>query len=109
MQIASRGMHVAVSYIASLLSRADLVGRWRSGGCPTATWHSASRLPAGCRSACPQYDRLDCAEVTRTHEYVWVRDSKNPLGPALGFTSEGWAAFLVGVRHDEFDRSGVPV
>lgn len=47
-----------------------------------------------------------CVEITRTYEYVWVRDSKNPLGQVLGFTSEGWAAFLVGVRRDQFDRSG---
>ena len=53
-------------------------------------------------------DDIDCAEVTGTHEHVWVRDSKNSLGPALGFTREGWAAFLVGVQRDEFDRSGVP-
>lgn len=51
----------------------------------------------------------ECVEVARTHEHVWVRDSKNPLGPALGFTREGWAAFLVGVLRDQFDRSGVPV
>jgi hypothetical protein len=49
-----------------------------------------------------------CVQVIRTHEYVWVRDSKNRLGPALGFTREGWAAFLVGVQRDEFDRAGVP-
>jgi Domain of unknown function (DUF397) len=50
----------------------------------------------------------ECIQITYAHEYVWVRDSKNPLGPALGFTREGWAAFLVGVRRDEFDRAGVP-
>lgn len=50
----------------------------------------------------------NCAEVACTQEHVWVRDSKNPLGPALGFTREGWTAFLVGVHGDEFDRSGVP-
>ena len=50
----------------------------------------------------------DCVQITYAHECVWVRDSKNPLGPALGFTREGWAAFLVGVRRDEFERSAVP-
>jgi Domain of unknown function (DUF397) len=49
-----------------------------------------------------------CLEVTRNQEHVWVRDSKNPVGPALGLTRAGWAAFLVGVRRHEFDRSGVP-
>jgi hypothetical protein len=65
----------------------------------TASWQ---------KSSASDPDDVDCAEVTRTHEHVWVRDSKNPLGPALGLTREGWAAFLVGVQRDEFDRSGVP-
>lgn len=46
-----------------------------------------------------------CAEVTSSHEHVWIRDSKNPLGPAVGFTREGWVAFLVGIQRDEFDRA----
>lgn len=50
----------------------------------------------------------ECVQAVRSQGHVWVRDSKNPLGPALGFTREGWAAFLVGVQRDEFDRSGVP-
>lgn len=49
-----------------------------------------------------------CVQVTCTHEHVWVRDSKNPLGPFLGFTRDGWTAFLVGVQRDEFDRSRTP-
>jgi Domain of unknown function (DUF397) len=49
-----------------------------------------------------------CVEVTSTQGHVWVRDSKNPLGPALGFTREGWSAFLAGVYRDEFNHSGVP-
>ncbi|MFD7415215.1 DUF397 domain-containing protein [Kitasatospora purpeofusca] len=31
-----------------------------------------------------------------------VRDSKDPLGPSLLFTSEAWAAFVAGVRAGEF-------
>ena len=50
----------------------------------------------------------ECVQVVRSQGHVWVRDSKNPLGPVLGFTREGWAAFLIGVQRDEFDRSGVP-
>jgi Domain of unknown function (DUF397) len=49
-----------------------------------------------------------CLEVTPAYEHVWVRDSKNPFGPALGLTGEGWAVFLTGVQRDEFDRPGVP-
>lgn len=49
----------------------------------------------------------DCIEFARTKEQVWVRDSKNPAGPALGFTHKGWSRFLIGVRRNEFDRSRV--
>jgi len=51
----------------------------------------------------------DCVEVARTHEHVWVRDSKNRRGPALGLTREQWAVFLVGVQRGKFDRPGVGV
>jgi len=50
----------------------------------------------------------ECVQVIRSQGHVWILDSKNPLGPTLGFTRQGWAAFLVGVQRDEFDRSGVP-
>jgi len=43
-----------------------------------------------------------CVEVARIHEHVWVRDSKNPRGPALGFTHDEWAVFLVVVQRGEF-------
>ncbi|MEV4126447.1 2-dehydropantoate 2-reductase [Nocardia sp. NPDC049707] len=45
---------------------------------------------------------------------VGVRDSKNPIAPALVFTSGEWAAFTAGVVDREFDaaqltKAGVPV
>ncbi len=36
---------------------------------------------------------------------IAVRDSKNPDGPKLVFTSAEWDAFLNGVKANEFDRS----
>jgi len=48
----------------------------------------------------------ECVEGARTQEHVWVRDSKNPRGPALGFTREEWAVFLVGVQRGKFDHPG---
>lgn len=33
---------------------------------------------------------------------VAVRDSKNPEGPHLHFSSDEWAAFLAGVKAGEF-------
>lgn len=40
-----------------------------------------------------------CVEVARHPHAVHVRDSKDPEGPALTFTSEAWASFV------EFARS----
>ncbi|MGH3797038.1 MAG: DUF397 domain-containing protein [Pseudonocardiaceae bacterium] len=31
-----------------------------------------------------------------------VRDSKDPAGPVLTFTAQGWIAFTAGVRSGEF-------
>lgn len=67
----------------------------------TASWRKGSASGGDPRD--------NCVEVTSTQGHVWVRDSKNPLGPALGLIGEGWSVFLVGVQRDEFDRSGVPV
>lgn len=58
----------------------------------TASWQK-SRVSGG----------GDCVEVSRSAEYVWVRDSKNRDGAILGFTRKEWAAFLAGARAGEFD------
>lgn len=45
-----------------------------------------------------------CVEVaTNLPGVVAVRDSKNPGGPVLTFTSAAWRAFLSGVVGGEFD------
>jgi hypothetical protein len=45
----------------------------------------------------------NCVEVADLPDgHHAVRDSKNPAGPALMFTSAGWAAFTAGVRAGEF-------
>lgn len=66
----------------------------------TASWQK-SRLSSGNTGG-------ECVEISCTHEHVRVRDSKNPCGPVLGFTREGWATFVTGVRCDEFDRPRGP-
>lgn len=46
-----------------------------------------------------------CVEVTWADgSVVGVRDSKNPTGPALLFTSTAWDAFTAGITDGEFDR-----
>ncbi len=50
-----------------------------------------------------------CIRITGTSEYVWLRDSKHPRGPILGFTREGWLAFLDVVQRNGFGSgSGFP-
>ena len=44
----------------------------------------------------------ECVEVARCDGGMLVRDSKNPAGPALWFTSLEWVAFLYGVMAGEF-------
>lgn len=47
-----------------------------------------------------------CVEVARNLPgVIAVRDSKDPHGPALVFTPQGWSTFLSGIRHGTFDRS----
>jgi hypothetical protein len=45
-----------------------------------------------------------CVEVARLPDGGRaVRDSKDPTGPVLWFTTTEWEAFLGGVRDGEFD------
>ncbi|MEV1241567.1 DUF397 domain-containing protein [Nonomuraea sp. NPDC050022] len=43
-----------------------------------------------------------CVQVAFVANHVAVHDSKDPLGSALIFTLDEWAAFLAGVRDGEF-------
>ncbi|MBF6078867.1 DUF397 domain-containing protein [Nocardia beijingensis] len=48
----------------------------------------------------------DCVEVAHlAGGMVGVRDSKNPVGPALVFAPGEWDAFAAGVMGGEVDRS----
>lgn len=49
----------------------------------------------------------NCVEVAdNLPGVVAVRDSKDPHGPALVFTPDGWRAFTGAVKHGEFDDLG---
>lgn len=41
-------------------------------------------------------------EVATGRGAVLMRDSKNPSGPVLSFTSTEWAAFVGGIKSDKF-------
>jgi hypothetical protein len=46
----------------------------------------------------------ECVEVAKLATGRAVRDSKDPAGPALSFTSMAWSAFAAGVRAGQFDQ-----
>lgn len=46
-----------------------------------------------------------CVEVADLGEYIAVRDSKNPDGPVLTFTTFEWDCFLDGAEQGEFRRT----
>jgi len=49
----------------------------------------------------------NCVEVAELPgDTVGIRDSRDPGGPVLRFTSDEWHAFLGGVRNGEFDSFG---
>ncbi|MFJ8434318.1 DUF397 domain-containing protein [Kitasatospora sp. NPDC094019] len=46
----------------------------------------------------------ECVEIADHHPgLVPVRHSKDPAGPALLFPPDAWRAFVIAVKHDEFD------
>lgn len=62
-----------------------------------ATWHKSSRSTGGGNGDC-----VECA--LNLPGIVAVRDSKDPDGAALVFSSGSWVAFALAVRAGEFDR-----
>jgi hypothetical protein len=47
----------------------------------------------------------NCIEVAGlSRELIGVRDSKNPVGPVLGFRRAQWDVFVGHVRNDAFGR-----
>lgn len=58
---------------------------------PDANWHKSSHSADG-----------NCVEVAEVPEGVAIRDSKDRPGPVLVFTPTEWAAFVAGVKGDEF-------
>lgn len=44
-----------------------------------------------------------CVEVDTDDRMIKVRDSKNPDGPVLEYTTAEWTAFLEAAKAGEFD------
>jgi hypothetical protein len=49
-------------------------------------------------------DQGECVEMRRRSGGIEVRDSKDPHGPVLRFTSSEFAAWLDGAKKAEFDH-----
>ncbi|GAB2572667.1 hypothetical protein GCM10027168_01890 [Streptomyces capparidis] len=64
-----------------------------------ADWHSSSysQVNGGeCVQWAPGY--------AKAQGIVPVRDSKDPAGPALTFSPDGWASFVAAVRRGDFEE-----
>lgn len=59
-----------------------------------ATWRKSSLSGNG---------GADCVEVAFSSDIIAVRDSKNPGGAILAFSTESWATFLGRVKTGDFD------
>ncbi|MEV4637858.1 DUF397 domain-containing protein [Actinoplanes sp. NPDC049548] len=59
---------------------------------PTGQWRKSSRCNTGA-----------CVEVAQFADRVMIRDSKDLAGVPLTFTPDEWAAFVHGVKANEFD------
>lgn len=47
-----------------------------------------------------------CVEAAMLHTLRLVRDSKDPNGPTLAFTSSAWAAFIDDIKQGKLDLTG---
>jgi hypothetical protein len=61
---------------------------------PEQAWHKSSYSNG----------QGDCIEVAHLEGGVATRDSKDPSGPALRFSADGWGAFIRGLAEGDFER-----
>jgi hypothetical protein len=45
----------------------------------------------------------DCVEIAPANGKIFVRDSKNPCGPALEYPADAWRGFLAETKLGSFD------
>lgn len=64
----------------------------------------ASTIPGWRKSSLSGPNCDNCVEVTTYRDQIAVRNSTNPRGPAVLFTTGEWDAFVGGVKNGEFDN-----
>jgi hypothetical protein len=70
-------------------------GKRRSGARSGLDWKKSSL----------SFSNGNCVEVAGlAGDVVWVRNSRDPRGAVLAFTTAEWDAFVGGVRNGEFNR-----
>jgi hypothetical protein len=67
----------------------------------TRAWWRKSSYSGGNGGTCVEVAVLPGSKEG-SDRVIAVRDSKNPDGPALVFTSDEWKAFTAGVNNGEF-------
>ncbi len=65
--------------------------------------NDASTLPVTWTKADASGNDNNCVELSSLDGAVFLRDSKNPTGPALCFTPSELSAFLTGAKAGDFD------
>jgi Domain of unknown function (DUF397) len=67
--------------------------------------HSSDEVPPSWKKCSLSYSTGGCIEVAGgTPDLVRVRDSKNPSGTILGFSSARWTTFVGEIQSGKFDR-----
>jgi len=62
-----------------------------------ATWRKSSRSNGN--------GGANCVEVAFVDTRIGVRDSKDPAGPILQFTSDDWESFVDGTKRGRFEAA----
>jgi len=77
------------------------------GGCvEVGVWHKASYSGndgGGCVEVSAAFDTVSAPHKADEDLLYLLRDSKDPAGPKLAFTTAEWDAFIAGVKDGEFD------